>query len=59
VLADSHSIFNRWKNYFHQILNVHGVNDVRQTEKNTAEPSVTEPSSFETEITTEKLKIFK
>lgn len=23
---------NRWKNYFRQLLNVHGVKDVRQTE---------------------------
>jgi hypothetical protein len=32
LLADSHSILNRWKNYFWQLLNVHGVSDVRQTE---------------------------
>jgi hypothetical protein len=37
-LADSHSILNRWKNYFCQLLNVHGVNDVRQTKIHTAEP---------------------
>jgi hypothetical protein len=29
LLADSHSTQNRWKNYFSQLLNVHGVN-VRQ-----------------------------
>jgi hypothetical protein len=45
LLADSHSILNRWKNYFCQLLNVHGVNDVRQTEIHTAEPLVPEPSS--------------
>jgi len=28
--ADSHSILARWRNYFSQLLNVHGVNDVRQ-----------------------------
>jgi hypothetical protein len=38
LLADSHIILNRWKNYFCQLLNVHGVNDVRQTEIHTAEP---------------------
>jgi hypothetical protein len=38
LLADFHSIFNRWKNYFCQLLNVHRVNDVRQTEVHTAEP---------------------
>jgi hypothetical protein len=45
LLADSHSILNRWKNYFCQLLNVHGVNDVRQTEIHAAEPLVPEPSS--------------
>jgi hypothetical protein len=40
-------------------LNVHGVNDVRQTEMHTAEPLVSEPSSFEVEITIEKLKRYK
>jgi hypothetical protein len=28
--ADSHSILNKWKNYFSQLLNVHNVSDVRQ-----------------------------
>jgi hypothetical protein len=31
MLADSHSILNKWKNYFCLLLNVHGVNDIRQT----------------------------
>jgi hypothetical protein len=30
LLADSHNILNRWKNYFSQLLNVHNVSDVRQ-----------------------------
>jgi len=30
-VADSHSILARWRNHFSQLLNVHGVNDVRQT----------------------------
>jgi hypothetical protein len=33
LLVDSHSILNRWKNYFSQLLNVHNVSDVRQIEK--------------------------
>jgi hypothetical protein len=49
----------RWKNYFCQLLNVHGVIDVRQTEIHTAEPLVPEPSSAEVEIATEKLKSYK
>jgi hypothetical protein len=32
LLAYSHSIMNRWKNYFCQPQNVHGVSDIRQTE---------------------------
>jgi hypothetical protein len=28
VLVDSDNIFNRWKNYFPQLLNVHNVSDV-------------------------------
>jgi hypothetical protein len=26
LLADSHNILNRWKNYFSQLLNVHSIN---------------------------------
>jgi hypothetical protein len=37
LLADSHSILNRWKNYSSQLLNVHRVSDVRQIEIHTAE----------------------
>jgi hypothetical protein len=59
LLADSHSILNRWKNYFCQVLNVHGVNDVRQTKIYTAEPLVPESSSFEVEIAVGKLKRYK
>jgi len=32
LLADSHNILNRCRNYFYQLLNVHGFNNVRQTE---------------------------
>jgi hypothetical protein len=53
LLAVSHNILNRWKNYFCQLLNVHGVNDVRQTEMQTVEPLVPETSSFKVEITNE------
>jgi hypothetical protein len=56
LLADSHGILNRWKNYFCQVLSVHGVNDVGHTEINTAEPLVLEPNSFEFELGIEKLK---
>jgi hypothetical protein len=26
LLADSHNVLNRWKNYFFQLLNLHNVN---------------------------------
>jgi hypothetical protein len=34
LVADTHCIMARWRNYFSQILNVHGVSDVRQAEMN-------------------------
>jgi hypothetical protein len=43
LVADSYSILARWRNYFSQLFNVHGVNDVRQTEIHTAEPLVPDP----------------
>jgi hypothetical protein len=47
LLADSHntSITNRWENYFSQLLNVHRISDVRQTEIHIAVPLVPEPST--------------
>jgi hypothetical protein len=43
-------------NHFFQLLNVHGVNDVRQTELHTAEPLAPEPSDFDVEMAVGKLK---
>ena len=40
-------------------MNVHGVNDVRQTEIHTAEPLVPEPSAFEVDLAIEKIKSHK
>jgi len=54
--ADSHSILARWRNHFTQLLNVHGVNDVRQTEIHIEEPLVAKTSAFEVELAVEKLK---
>ena len=59
MVADSHSILARRRNYFSQLLNVHGVNYVRQTEIHTAEPLVPEPSAYEFELAIEKLKSHK
>jgi len=46
-------------NHFSQLLNVHGFNDVWQTEIHTAEPLVPESSDFEFEIVIEKLNRHK
>jgi hypothetical protein len=56
LLADSHNILNRWKNYFSQLLKVHNISDVRQIEVHTAEPLVPGPSRLEVEIAIAKLK---
>jgi hypothetical protein len=44
------NILNRWKNYFPQLLNVHNVSDVRQTEVHMAGPLVPGPSHLEVEV---------
>jgi len=49
----------RWRNYFSQILNVHGVSEVRQAEIHTAEPLGPEPSALEFELAIKKLKRHK
>jgi len=46
LLAYFHSILNRWRDHFYQLLNVLGVSDVTQTEINAAEPLVPQPSPF-------------
>jgi hypothetical protein len=56
LVTDSHSVLARWWNQFSQLLNVHGINIDRQTEINTAEPQVPEPSVFEVDMSTEPLK---
>jgi hypothetical protein len=50
LVVDSHSMLARWSNYFSQVLNVHGVNDVRQAEIHTTELLVPEPSVSEIEL---------
>jgi hypothetical protein len=32
MLADPRSVMNSWKSIFNQVINVHGVHDVRQTD---------------------------
>jgi len=59
LIAESQSIMARWRNYFSQLLIVHGVNNVRQAEIHTAEPLVPESSAFDVELDIEKLKSHK
>jgi len=40
LVANSHTILAGWRSCFPQLLNAHGVNDVRQTEIHTAGPLV-------------------
>ena len=57
LVADSHSVVARWRNYFSRLFNVHGVKDVGQAEIHTAEPLVPEPSASEIELAVDKLKV--
>jgi hypothetical protein len=59
LLADSHSILNRWKNYFSQLLNVNNVGDVRQIEVYMAEPLVPGPSHLKIQILIAEFKTYK
>jgi len=59
LIADSHGIVVRWRNYFSQLFNVHGVKDVGHAEIHTAEPQVPEPSASEVELAIDKLKSHK
>jgi hypothetical protein len=48
--TNSHSILARCRNHFSQLLNVHGVNDHRQTEIHTAELLESESIALEVEM---------
>jgi hypothetical protein len=55
LVVDSHSVLPRWKNHFSQLLNVHGVKDVRSIEIHTPGSLVPEPSAFEVEMDSKEL----
>jgi hypothetical protein len=57
LLADSQSDLNRWKNFFNQVLNVHGVHDVRQKNIHVAEPFTPEPSLSKWKLLLESQKV--
>jgi hypothetical protein len=54
LVTDHHSILVRWRKHISQLLNVHGVNDVRQTEIVSRTTS-----ALEVETAIEKLKRHK
>ena len=56
MVTDCPSVLSMWRNYFSQLLNVHEVSDVRQTEILTAEQLLTEPSACEVGMAIEELK---
>ena len=56
LVTDSHRILATWRNHFSQLLNVLGVNDIRQIEVHAEEPLVSKPTAFEDEMAIEKLK---
>jgi hypothetical protein len=59
LVADCHGILGSWRNRCSQLFNEHDVNEVRQTEIQTAEPPVPEPSDLEVELAIEKLERHK
>jgi hypothetical protein len=59
LFTDRQSILAGWRNYFFLLLNVFGVNGVRQTEIHTAEPQVPEPCAFEIELPIKKIRSHK
>jgi hypothetical protein len=59
MIADSHSILNRWKVRVCQLVNVHMVNEVKLTAVHTAETLVPNPSAFEDEMAAENFKRYK
>jgi len=57
LITDSYSILARWRNHFFQLLNVHGVNSLRQTAIHVAEPLVPDPNVGEVQLAIEKQKV--
>jgi hypothetical protein len=55
-VTDFHSILTRWRHHFSYLLNVHGVNVVRQVELHIIQLIVRGPCEFGVEMATGKLK---
>jgi hypothetical protein len=48
-----------WKNFFNQVLNVHGIHDVRQMDIHTDKSLVPEPTLVELETDTGKMETYE
>ena len=59
MVTDSHSILPTWRKHYSHLFNVHRISDARQTEIQTAEPPVPEPSASQAETAIENLKRHK
>jgi hypothetical protein len=59
LIADPQDVLNRWKDFFNQVLNVHGAHDVRQMDIHTVELLVPQPNLVKVEIAIEKLLRYK
>jgi hypothetical protein len=56
LVTDCNSSLSRWREHLSRALNVHGVTHVIQTEIQTAEQLVPEPSAFDVELAIGKAK---
>jgi hypothetical protein len=59
LFGESYSIVVTWRKGFSQLWNVQGVNEVKHTEINKAQPLVPEPSALDFELASENLKRHK
>jgi hypothetical protein len=59
LLADAQNVLNRRKNFFNEVLNIHGVHDISQMDVHIAESLVPEPCLVEVKIAIGKLKNYK
>jgi hypothetical protein len=55
LFTDSYGILAGRSNYFFQLLNVHGINDIRQAEIHTAGPLVPGSTASEIELDIKKV----
>jgi hypothetical protein len=46
LVTDYHSVLDRWRKHFSQLLNICGVNDFRQAEIHTVQPLVPGPNAL-------------